>query len=420
MESFYVTVQSDASAEYYTSNKLTNFRNHLAVPINVDSTRYEVALSEMSYTYNAPYIRKGTELFSLYRVPETFKPSTKRIPTEETTATEYDIDVLEYAKEHGYHLDSASAFMEALNLPREKGKQKLSIGTAKIYAKKYINTTEDLIAELREQLSPLDIVFLQEVGEGINKLTITHRTPNIIVRKFPDYNPVLYDHFELAGASDGYDQGIYYVQTKVSNTPIRIRKGEWLLTIAFVQGEYESAEGGQERKTSTVLARDDIHTIQELSAALNRASEHVKVNVRGNVTHLKVKTPDTTKLVFDDRVLAILGVSSDTIIPAGTEVNRTGTETTAFDIGCRKIYIYTDIIENQRVGDQMAPLLRITDYTGAQDQTEIKDFNHLQYISVRQDNIEAIRIYIKTETGEDLPLSFGTVSCTLHFREKRF
>ena len=160
--------------------------------------------------------------------------------------------------------------------------------------------------------------------------------------------------------------------------------------------------------------------MQELSVALNRASEYINVNIIGNVAHIKVKTPDTTKLVFDDRVLAILGILTDAVIPAGIEVNRQGTDTTVFDIGCRKIYVYTDIIENQRVGDQMAPLLRITDYTGTQDQTEIKDFNHLQYMRLRHDNIESIRIYLKTETGEDLPLSFGTVTCTLHFREKRF
>ncbi len=48
MESFYVTLQSDASADYYRTNKRTNFKNHLAIPINVDSRRYEVVLSELS------------------------------------------------------------------------------------------------------------------------------------------------------------------------------------------------------------------------------------------------------------------------------------------------------------------------------------------------------------------------------------
>ena len=121
-DSFFVNVQSDASAEYYTSNTRVNFRNHLATPINVDALRYEVALTELSYTYNAPYIRKGTDLLTLYRVPETFKAAEKVIQTNDSTSNEYVIDVLDYAKENGYHLDSANAFMNALSLPRYKGK----------------------------------------------------------------------------------------------------------------------------------------------------------------------------------------------------------------------------------------------------------------------------------------------------------
>ena len=146
----------------------------------------------------------------------------------------------------------------------------------------------------------------------------------------------------------------------------------------------------------------------------------MSVEVNGDRVTLNITIPTTSKLVFDERVQEILGVSMPDYIQANQPTTILGKENIVWDIGCRKIYVYTDIIENQRVGDQVAPLLRITDYSGIQDRIEIKDFNHLQYIRLRHDDIESIRIYIKTETGEDLPLTFGTVTCTLHFREKRF
>ena len=96
-----------------------------------------------------------------------------------------------------------------------------------------------------------------------------------------------------------------------------------------------------------------------------------------------------------------------------------GTQKPIFDVGSRKIYVYADCIQDQRVGDQMAPILRILDYTGVDNSLVIKSFTNPHYIKLSKDYVDNIRIYLRTEIGEDLPLTFGTTSCTLHFREKR-
>src|SRR3989442_771782 len=70
MDSFFVHLQSDASWQHYSNNKRTNYRNHLAMPINVEANEYEVALCELSYTYNIPYIKKQTVLYKVRTVNE--------------------------------------------------------------------------------------------------------------------------------------------------------------------------------------------------------------------------------------------------------------------------------------------------------------------------------------------------------------
>ena len=67
----------------------------------------------------------------------------------------------------------------------------------------------------------------------------------------------------------------------------------------------------------------------------------------------------------------------------------------------------------------MAPILRILDYTGVDNSLVIKSFTNPHFIKLSKDYVDNIRIYLRTEIGEDLPLTFGTTSCTLHFREKR-
>jgi len=91
-----------------------------------------------------------------------------------------------------------------------------------------------------------------------------------------------------------------------------------------------------------------------------------------------------------------------------------------FNYGKTRMFIYTDVVENQYVGHQMAPLLRISTYDGKDKHIKTVDFPHLQYIPVCKPYIEHILMYIRSESGEMLPFEHGTFSATLHFRRRRY
>jgi hypothetical protein len=92
-----------------------------------------------------------------------------------------------------------------------------------------------------------------------------------------------------------------------------------------------------------------------------------------------------------------------------------------FDSALRtQLYVYCDVIQNQRVGGDSVPLLRKMSYVGKHDEITTRTFQHLQYINVAYSDFDTIWIYIRDEIGEPLPVSTGSFSCTLHFRRKRY
>ena len=77
------------------------------------------------------------------------------------------------------------------------------------------------------------------------------------------------------------------------------------------------------------------------------------------------------------------------------------------------MYIYTSAIENQFVGDVMAPLLRVVMPT---DRGE-HDFDNVHYVPVLSKCFDSILINIRTETGESYPFFGGNCVVKLHFRK---
>ena len=84
------------------------------------------------------------------------------------------------------------------------------------------------------------------------------------------------------------------------------------------------------------------------------------------------------------------------------------------------IYIYSDIVDYQFVGDEQAPLLRIVptgDVNKALNFTS-KIFDSPHYIPVARNNLESIEIDIRNHLGYPILFTSGEVVVKLHFKRK--
>ena len=83
------------------------------------------------------------------------------------------------------------------------------------------------------------------------------------------------------------------------------------------------------------------------------------------------------------------------------------------------LYVYTNIIHSQFVGDVKVPLLRIVDVEGQGGKSVTKAFDRLQYLPVCRQTLDTIKISIKDNAGDSISFQHGKVAIKLHFRKQR-
>ena len=107
--------------------------------------------------------------------------------------------------------------------------------------------------------------------------------------------------------------------------------------------------------------------------------------------------------------------------PEGTlRTNQEGKFLPDIQGGLFAMYVYTDIIENQRIGDISAPLLRIVavDHKRAGEVVD-RSYQTPHYLPVKSKYIDTIHIDIRSDFGDKVPFQNGKVVLKLHFRSVR-
>lgn len=90
------------------------------------------------------------------------------------------------------------------------------------------------------------------------------------------------------------------------------------------------------------------------------------------------------------------------------------------DAGFETLYVYSDIVEMQLVGDVQAPLLRTVNITEEERAlTVCKSFSNPHYLPVTRSHLDTIEIDIRDDAGKKVPFEFGKSIVKLHFRQRK-
>ena len=110
----------------------------------------------------------------------------------------------------------------------------------------------------------------------------------------------------------------------------------------------------------------------------------------------------------------------DKLEPPVYSLDNVGTKTPRFD-AVHSLYVYSDMVKEQRVGDTMAPLLEIVPVKGVPGNRLHYSVNPLTYLPVNRDYIDSINIVIMDEYGHPVvfPDDVENVVCRLRFRHVR-
>ena len=159
-----------------------------------------------------------------------------------------------------------------------------------------------------------------------------------------------------------------------------------------------------EQLTKVLNAGMSKETQTKVKFSYNRSSRKVSVDVRHDTT-----------VWFTGELPTVLGFDQDTLI----EKKTSSPYPADINGGFSSMYVDTDIVDAQFVGDVKVPLLRIVNIEGEYGNTVHASFRNLQYVPVKVNSFETVEVNIKNDQNENVSFEFGKSIATLHFRQKR-
>jgi hypothetical protein len=98
---------------------------------------------------------------------------------------------------------------------------------------------------------------------------------------------------------------------------------------------------------------------------------------------------------------------------------RTGDRCADIDEGMTSLFVYSPTVQNQMVGDTMAPLLRVVPLKSQPGTKNVNhEFRHPRYLPLVEETTDVITIDIRRDDGRHVPFLNGKVIATLHFVPK--
>lgn len=98
---------------------------------------------------------------------------------------------------------------------------------------------------------------------------------------------------------------------------------------------------------------------------------------------------------------------------------REGSHTVDLDVGRSSIFVYTDVIEADRVvGHRLVPLLAIVPSVGAHGQQCYYEPRSIEYCTPRYDTFDEILIELTGDTGQIMKFTSGKVYLTLRIKDR--
>ena len=157
--------------------------------------------------------------------------------------------------------------------------------------------------------------------------------------------------------------------------------------------------------------------IKALNASMSSREAQAKIKFSYNPSSRKV-TVDVKRgatIWFTGDIAAVLGFAQDCFI----EKKTSSPYTADINGGFSSLYVYTDIVDPQFVGDVKVPLLRIVNIQGDYGTSVHTSFRNLQYVPVKVNSFETIEMDIKNDRNENVSFESGKSIATLHFRLRR-
>jgi len=230
----------------------------------------------------------------------------------------------------------------------------------------------------------------------------------------------------------------YFADNKISHfvtrlpSPIQL-KGEWevgLVEFMYPHTWYNVNEQnnligfdlGDGKELTRRIPAGCYETVTDILKAIfiKDMQDKISFNFNAVTKRVRIKVKNNARVILHKGLAEILGFEP-TVISSTNERGEAFMESPfAADPSAhfKVLFVYTDVVESQIVGDVLAPLLRIVHVTGIDGDLVNVQYDRPHYLPVSRKDIETLEIVIRTHTGDLTPFERGRSYVKLHFRQK--
>ena len=229
-----------------------------------------------------------------------------------------------------------------------------------------------------------------------------------------------------------------YSDNKISNYRVKLARplslrGAWEVALIEIQypktwatflqedGTFSMADVRTKEITPCDL-REGFYTnipsiIDEINMLVEGLSEDIEFGYDELIHKVYAKADRELSFIFQGKLARILGLDADKpfIVPPRKKI-RYAPHAADFFGGEYSLFVYTDIIEHQIVGDHYVPLLRCVQITGEHTKVVSINYDKPHYTCLRKTDISDIEIAIKNDQNYNIPFQYGKIVVKLHFR----
>ena len=153
---------------------------------------------------------------------------------------------------------------------------------------------------------------------------------------------------------------------------------------------------------------------------IHQATSHISMQYNNITNLIYFSGAEGTILTFKGRLAEILGFKPGVLfpLPPSTNFRKHYAAPHPADIhgGSYNIFVYSDIVDYQLVGDSHVPLLRCINITPEVGRMPTLTYDKPHYTSLSKSVIDDIEISLKNDQNQYIPFTYGRVIVKLHFR----
>ena len=378
MEPFYITLPSNSSKDYYPDNKISEFRTKLKNALSLPEN-WEMGLCELIFPANWDNVVRGGNNV-------TFRRQAGKITTPD--------EVSNLRIEGVFHdiTTLLGALNQALN-SEGKGDGTFTYITAE-------NGKNDEEGGVDGYVLPVTGNVKITLPEWISKITLDTQLAHDLGMENPDITSTT---VSTKTHMEGLPFRLYSFTVHMKGKEMEFND-DMVRSYPIPEGHYMSPEEILKNVNALMVATFSLPKLGRREG-FYFDNGYVGVKLPYDGIEVELDWPLAALLGFEERVVS--------------SIERVTAEY-PFDVknNFYSLFIYSDVIKPQIIGDTYAKLLQVTPAPQRTNNIISHTFNPVQYVPLEKRHFETIEITIRNSAGDLIPFTNGLSIVKLHFRPR--